>query len=286
VSSVSILIFTLNEETNLPACLQSLGWCDDITVVDSYSTDGTEAICREKGVRFVQHHFEGFGRQRQWALDTLPLLHDWVLILDADERVPDELVREIVEVLSAVDDKVGAFRVKRRFHLWGRWLRHSSLYPTWVVRLIRKKRVRYIDRGHAETQTVDGEIQNLRNDLIDQNLKGIDDWFARQNYYSRRDADYELTEQLKGGGLRELFVSDPLVRRAALKRLAWRVPGRGFVYFLYSYFWRMGFLDGRDGLVFCVMRSMYQSMVAIKKYDKRRMQGLRPAEPQPPDEVL
>jgi hypothetical protein len=122
------------------------------------------------------------------------------LILDADERVPDELVHEIIEVLSAVDDKVGAFRVKRRFHLWGRWLRHSSLYPTWVVRLIRKKRVRYIDRGHAETQTVDGEIQNLCNDLIDQNLKGIDDWFARQNYYSRHDADYELTEQLKGGG--------------------------------------------------------------------------------------
>ena len=134
MSSVSILIFTLNEETNLPGCLQSLGWCDDITVVDSYSTDGTEGICREKGVRFVQHHFEGFGRQRQWALDTLPLLHDWVLILDADERVPDELVREIIEVLSAVDDKVGAFRVKRWFHLWGRWLRHSSLYPTWVVR--------------------------------------------------------------------------------------------------------------------------------------------------------
>jgi glycosyltransferase involved in cell wall biosynthesis len=214
----------LNEETNLSACLQSLGWCDDITVVDSYSTDGTEAICREKGVRFVQHHFEGFGRQRQWALDTLQLLHDWVLILDADERVPDELVREIIEVLSAVDDKVGAFRVKRRFHLWGRWLRHSSLYPTWVVRLIRKKRVRYIDRGHAETQTVDGEIRNLCNDLIDQNLKGIDDWFARQNYYSRRDADYELTEQLKGGGLRELFVSDPLVRRAALNPVC-RVGG-------------------------------------------------------------
>ena len=96
---------------------------------------------------------------------------------------------------------MGAFRVRRRFHLWGRWLRYSSLYPTWVVRLVHKQRVRYVDRGHAETQSVNGEIRDLRNDLIDENLKGIDEWFARQNRYSRRDADYELAEERKGEGI-------------------------------------------------------------------------------------
>ena len=271
--AASVLIFTLNEELHLPFCLDSLGWSDDVIVVDSYSTDRTEAICRERGIRFVQHAFEGFGSQRQWALDTVPIAHDWVLILDADERVPEELAREIGEVLSRVPDTVGAFRVRRRFHFWGRWLRYSSLYPTWVVRLVHKQRVCYVDRGHSETQRVDGEIWDLRNDLIDENLKGIDDWFARQNWYSRQDTDYELAEEHKAKTLRELFASDPLVRRAALKRLAWRVPGRGLVYFLYSYLWRRGFLDGRDGFVFCLMRSIYQSMVAIKKYDKRRMTG-------------
>src|SRR5262245_55499715 len=178
VPSASVLIFTLNEELHLPFCFDSLGWSDDVIVVDSYSTDRTEAICRERGIRFVQHVFEGFGRQRQWAMDNLPTKHDWILILDADERVPEELALEICEVLNDVPPTVGAFRLRRRFHFWGRWLRYSSLYPTWVVRLVHKQRVRYADCGHAETQSVIGEIRNLRNDLIDENLKGIDEWFA------------------------------------------------------------------------------------------------------------
>ena len=155
--------------------------------------------------------------------------------------------------------------------MWGRWLRYSSLYPNWVVRLVHKRRVRYVNRGHSETQIVNGEILDLRKHLIDENLKGIDEWFARQNHYSRQEADYELAEQGKGGRFTELFAADPLLRRASLKRMAGWVPGRGLAYFLYSYFWRRGFLEGRDGLVFCLMRSMYQSMVAIKKYDRRRM---------------
>jgi glycosyltransferase involved in cell wall biosynthesis len=275
MSFASVLIFTLNEELHLPACLDTLEWSDDVTVVDSYSTDRTEEICRERGINFVQHNFEGFGRQRQWALDTLSIKHDWVLILDADERVPEELACEIGEILSHPPSTVGAFRVRRRFHLWGRWLRYSSLYPTWVVRLVHKRQVCYVDRGHAETQMVNGEILELHNDLIDENLKGIDEWFARQNRYSRRDAEYELAQESKTWTFRELVVFDPSVRRAALKRLAWRVPGRGFIYFVYSYFWRRGFLDGRDGFVLCLMRSLYQSMVAIKKYDLRRRAELR-----------
>ena len=181
VPVASVLIFTLNEELHLPSCIDCLDWSDDVIVVDSYSTDRTEAICRERGIQFVQHVFEGFGSQRQWALENVPIAHEWVLILDADERVPPELAGEISEVLVEVPDTVGAFRVRRRFHMWGRWLRYSSLYPNWVVRLVHKQRVRYVDRGHSETQKVNGEIRNLRNDLIDENLKGIDEWFARQN---------------------------------------------------------------------------------------------------------
>ncbi len=279
----SVLIFTLNEELHLPSCLDCLGWSDDVIVVDSYSTDRTEAICRERGITFVQHGFEGFGSQRQWALGSVPITHDWVLILDADERVPEELAREISEVLTNVSDTVGAFRVRRRFHMWGRWLRYSSLYPNWVVRLVHKQRVRYVDRGHSETQIVDGEILDLRKDLIDENLKGIDEWFARQSRYSRHEADYELMEQGKGRIFAELFTSDPLLSRASLKRLAGRIPGRGLAYFLYSYFWRRGFLEGRDGFVFCLMRSMYQTMVAIKKYDRRRMTSVGRKRSQHPD---
>lgn len=267
---VSVMIFTLNEETHLPSCLAALHWADDVIVVDSFSTDRTEAICRERGMRFFQNRFEGFGTQRNWALDNTAPRHPWILILDADERVTPELAEELRAIAGSSPSGVGAYRVRRRFYMWGRWLRHSSLYPTWVVRFIHRDRVRYINRGHAETQDVEGEIRDLAHDLIDENLKGIDEWFERQNRYSRKDAEFELKREKGGLHLAELLSGDPLKRRAALKRLAWRVPARGLIYFLYSYVWRRGFLDGRDGFVFCRMRALYQTEVGIKKYDMKR----------------
>jgi glycosyltransferase involved in cell wall biosynthesis len=272
---LSVMIFTLDEEIHLPRCLDSLAWCDDIVVVDSFSTDRTESICRERGVRFVQHRFEGFAFQRNWALDNVPLRHDWVLVLDADERVPPELAEELSAVARDDPAGVGAYRVRRRFHMWGRWLRYSSLYPSWVVRFVHKRRARYVERGHAETQEVQGVTRDLTHDLIDENLKGIDEWFERQNRYSRNDADYELAQGSEPLQMRQLLSADPLARRAALKRLTWRLPGRTLAYFLYSYLWKRGFLDGRDGLVFCAMKALYQAMVQIKKYDATR----RPSNP-------
>ena len=270
---VSVMIFTLNEAVNLPHCLASLGWCSDVIVVDSFSTDDTQSICASHGVRFFQNRFEGFGTQRNWALEHSRPLHPWVLILDADERVPPELAAELGEIASTDPPEIAAFQVRRRFHMWGRWLRHSSLYPTWVVRFIRIGRVRYENRGHAETQTVQGRIGNLRHDLIDENLKGIDEWFERQNRYSTKDAQFEFEAAAAGIRGGDLWAADALVRRAALKRIASRLPARGLVYFLYSYILRGGFLDGRDGLVFCRMRALYQSQVATKLHDMRRREG-------------
>jgi hypothetical protein len=114
---------------------------------------------------------------------------------------------------------------------------------------------------------VQGELRDLRHDLIDENLKGIDEWFERQNRYSRKDAEYELEQAAGALKLNELLAREPLVRRAAMKRLAWRVPGRPLVFFLYNYVWRRGFLDGRAGFVFCYMKSLYYAMVEIKKFD-------------------
>ena len=271
---VSVMIFTLNEELNLPGCLQSLAWCDDVIVIDSFSSDNTREISLAAGARIFQHTFTGFGDQRTWALEAAGPVHPWVLILDADERVPVELSEELGRILPLVPDQVGAFRLKRRFHMWGRWLRYSSLYPTWVVRLVRHGRVRYVNRGHAETQEVEGEIWNLENDLIDENLKGMDEWFERHNRYARKDAEYELQQEAEPASLPGLFAGDPMQRRKSLKRLASKVPGRPLVYFLYGYIWRRGFLDGRDGLIFCMMRALYQGMVVARKHDLRR--GLKP----------
>ena len=265
------MIFTLNEEIHLPSCLDSLHWADDVVIVDSFSTDRTEAISREHGVRFFQNQFIGFGSQRNWAMDHCTPRHDWILVLDADERVTPELAEEIARVTaSASPADVGAFRVKRRFYMWGRWLQYSSLYPNWVVRLIHRDRVRYVDRGHAETQTVQGTVLELQSDLIDENLRSIDEWFDRQNRYASKEAAYELANEAAGGGTGDLLSRDPLIRRAALKRLSWRLPFRPIFYFLYAYLWRAGFRDGRAGLMFCFMKALYQGMIVVKKYDMRQ----------------
>ena len=266
---VSVIIYTLNEEVNLRFCLDSLDWCDDVVVVDSYSDDATEAIAREYGVRFFQHQFEGFGTQRNWSLKTIRLHHDWVLILDADERVPAALVSELGEQARRNDPEIGAYRLRRRFYMWGKWLKYSSLYPTWVVRFIHKDRVRFINRGHAETQEVDGRIKSLRHDLIDENHKGIQDWFDRQNRYSSHDAEYELFLEKTPLHLVSCCSSDPLKRRASAKRLVMNMPFRPVLFFLYSYFFRLGFLDGRAGLEFCLLKAVYQRMILAKKYSFR-----------------
>lgn len=273
------MIFTLNEEVHLPICLASLHWCDDIIVVDSYSSDRSVAICEAAGARVFQRKFDGFGSQRNWALAETSPRHEWILILDADERVPPELVDELATKLRAASPEVAAFSLARRFHMWGRWLRHSSLYPSYVVRLVRRGRVSYVNRGHAETQVAAGTIERLDAALIDENLKGLDEWFQRQNKYSRRDAEYELTYDPPAGNALAVLSRDPLTRRAALKRLAAAVPFRPIWYFIYSYLFRGGFLDGRDGFHFCVMRSTYLAMVDVKKYDLRRR-----APGKPPDD--
>jgi glycosyltransferase involved in cell wall biosynthesis len=271
---VTVMVFTLNEAIHLPSCLASLGWCDDVVVVDSFSTDETQTICQAHGnVRFVQNRFEGFGSQRNWALTHAAPKHSWVLILDADERVPIELANEIVNVASNSATDVGAYRLRRRFHMWGRWLRYSSLYPSWVVRLVHRDRVRYANRGHAETQSVAGRTCDLRNDLIDENLKGIDEWFERQNRYSRKEAEFELRSDADDE-TGSMFSADPLKRRSAIKRFARRIPFRGAAYFLYAYVIRRGFLDGRDGFMFCRMRALYQVEIEMKKYDARKSRSV------------
>jgi glycosyltransferase involved in cell wall biosynthesis len=260
---VSCLIYTLNEEVNLPHCLASLRWCDDVVVIDSHSTDATPELARAAGARVVQHAFTGFGDQRNWSLENVALKHPWALILDADERVPPELVAEMTQRLPATGTEVAAYRVRRRFHLWGRWLRHCSLYPTWVVRLVRVGRVRYINRGHAETQVVDGKTEALDQDLLDENHKPLSDWWRRQERYAAREAEYELAQPRPSW--RGLTSRDPLLRRQALKSLARDLPGRPFWYFLYVFLLRLGFLEGLDGLRFCRMKAAYQAMIVRKK---------------------
>ena len=264
---VSVLIFTLDEELNLEHCLESLSWCDDVVVVDSFSTDGTLDICAAHGIQSVQHAFSGFGDQRNWALQTLDLKHEWVLILDADERVTAELAEELNMLARTSPEHVAAYRMKRRFHMWGRWLRYSSLYPTWVVRFVRRGRVLFVNRGHAETQEIDGDSREVSGFLIDENHKSLEEWFERQARYARQEALFELKNEAGPRDFLNLVSTDPLRRRASLKKIASRLPFRNVLYFFYCYVLRLGFLDGADGFRFCRMKAIYQSMIVTHKQD-------------------
>ena len=262
---VSVLVFTLDEEINLPYCLDSLQWCDDVIVVDSGSQDTTVSIAEAAGARVFYRAFDGFGSQRNWAIKNTHPKHDWLFILDADERFCTSLVDEVNALAAGADPSIGAARVRRRFHLWGKWLRYSSMYPTWVVRLVHKDRINYINRGHGETQNVRGKTVALENDLIDENHRGLDHWYARQQQYALKDAEYELDNVSVGFSMGELVATDPLIRKMALKRISWRLPFRPAIYFIYSYLLSGGFLDGIAGYRFCAMRSQYQAMVVKNK---------------------
>ncbi len=257
---ISGIVFTLDEEVNLPHCLESLKPCDDVVVVDSFSSDQTCKIAQDFGARVFQHPFTGFGDQRMWALGNVAFRHSWVLILDADERVTAALWSEMIQRVTSCSDDTVAFRLKRRFHWNGVWLRRANLYPTWVVRLVRPGKVTFVNRGHAETQHVQGRMESLGEDLIDENHKGLVAWRERQRHYAEQEAHHEIT--LKNSlRIPDLWSTDPLVRRTAWKFIGSRLSSRGMCYFIYSYVFRSGWLDGVAGLRFCLEKARFQAHI-------------------------
>src|SRR5712691_6782834 len=187
---VSVVVPTLDEEVNLPECLRSLAWSDDIFVVDSFSRDRTVEIAREHGAQVVQHVFESYSRQKNWARDTLPFRHAWVLIVDADERVPPDLSCEIENAVH--DGHCDGYYLNRRFIFLGQWIRHAGWYPSWNLRLFRHRLGRYDDRDVHEHVVLDGSVGYLRHDLLHLDRRGLDAFIARHNRYSTLEASARL----------------------------------------------------------------------------------------------
>jgi len=273
---VSVLILTLNEEINLPSCLESVAWSDDIVVFDSFSADGTVEIARAAGARVVQRKFDNYAAQRNAALTDVDYRHPWVLMVDADERWPEALGREIARALEA--DSAGAvslYHFRRKDMSLGRWLRRSSGYPTWAGRLVRRGHVR-VERGINEEYHTDGGKAYLQGHFLHYPFsKGFTCWLERHNRYSTMEAA-ALVEEVRGrAGWAGLFSRNPVARRKAQKQLAYRLPGRPLLVFLYLYLFRMGFLDGRPGLIYCTLRMIYEYMIDLKVRElRRREKGL------------
>jgi glycosyltransferase involved in cell wall biosynthesis len=264
------VILTLNEEANLAGCLDSVSWCDDIVVFDSFSSDRTVEIASRPGVRFQQRLFDNYAAQRNAALTEVQYKHPWVLMIDADERTPGDLVGEMTRAVTNAGAEIVLFRMRRKDFFLGRWLRHSSGYPTWFGRLMRLGRVR-VEREVNEEYIADGKVAYLQSHLHHYPFnRGIAYWYERHNRYSTMEALAKVQSYGVRLSVKSLTSIDPVERRRALKRLAYRLPMRPALLFLYWYVFRLGFLDGRAGFAFSSMRATYELIIDLKVMEAER----------------
>jgi len=262
---ISVVVLTLNEEANLPRCLASVAWSDDVLVVDSGSVDRTVEIATSAGARVLSRRFDSFAGQRNFAMETGGLRHLWTLHLDADEVVPPELADELRAVALDGGKSFAVWRVAARMIFMGRWLRHAGMYPAYQVRFGRSDSLRFLDYGHGQREVQSPElVGTLRNPLDHHNFsKGVGDWLTRHLRYARAEAVELHAARRAPLRLRELLGSDSTQRRRALKRLSYRAPLRGAMAFVYAYVFKAGFLDGAPGLAYCRMYAMYHAFIGI-----------------------
>jgi glycosyltransferase involved in cell wall biosynthesis len=263
---ISVLILTLDEEVNIADCLDSVAWADDVLVLDSGSDDGTVEIAEAKGARVVHRPFDTFARQRNYGLRAGNLAHDWVLHLDADERVTPAL-RDALHTAARREDGHAAYRLPSKLIFRGRWLKHAGMYPTYQVRFGRKDALTFTQAGHGQRSTLpDAQTGTIDEPLLHYAFaKGLSDWFERHNRYSTDEARRALRLRQEGGlDWGGLVAADVQRRRRALKDLSYRLPLRPLLRFLYVYIGRLGILDGRAGLTYSTMLAVYEYMVSLK----------------------
>lgn len=276
---LSVVILARNEESNIRRCVQAVQWADDVVVVDDGSTDRTAELATACGARVVQQKFVSFADQRNRAMESAGLKHEWVLHLDADEVVTPELHTELRSTLSVVSPDTVAFRMCRRTILLDKWLRYSDGFPIWIMRLVRRGRVAFEDCGHGEVAVphVEGTMGTIRQPFLHYAFsKGLTDWIERHNRYSTQEAALEL-QQFSGLKWKNLFRTDKAVRRSTLRSLSRRLPFRPLLRFLYQYVLQLGFLDGRAGWTYCRMMAMYEGWIVMKRREMRRSRKGQPS---------
>lgn len=263
---ISTLILTKNESLDLPQCLESLQWCDDVHILDSFSTDETISIARKYNAKITQRVFDGYASQRNFGLNNLVYRYDWILILDADERTPSELVEEMKESVQSAPITLSAFRIQRKDFLWDKWLKHAQITP-YYVRLVRKGKAFY-QREINEVLEVDGEIKMLTGYFNHYPFsKGFSHWLNKHNIYSTMEAQRWI-EEMSGNfdfSLRKaLFSKDFSEKRYHQKGLFYKIPFRPIIKWLYMVILKRSFLDGKEGLICATLQSIYEYFIVIK----------------------
>ena len=270
---LSVLIPTLNESRNIRACLGSVSWADDLVVVDSGSTDGTRELATSCGARVVDFHWDGKGpKKKNWALRTVDWKNDWVLVLDADERITTALAAEILQVLE-IPDADGYF-INRRFMFMGKWIRHCGYNPSWNLRLFRHSQGEYEHVAVGDAGSGDNEVHEhvvlqgctayLRQEMLHLAYPDLFTWIEKHNRYSNWEAALEVDQPQV-----QAEIGPRLSRKRRLKAWSRRLPCRPLARFLYSFVLKGGFLDGYEGYVLCRLLALYELLSQFKARELR-----------------
>ncbi len=262
---ISSLILTKNEQQDLPGCLQSVSWSDDIHVYDSMSTDGTLDIAKQFGATVTQRPFDNWASHQNWGLQNVPFKHPWVFYIDADERMTPELVQAVQAAAAAAKEEV-AFRLQRRDFLLGTWLKHVQTSP-FYMRLFRPEKMRY-ERLVNPISIADGPVGQVAGYLDHFPFsKGMGHWIDRHNGYSRFEAQQIISNRQAGerfSWVKAFTAKDFHQRRYHQKELFYRLPFRPLVKFLLLYVAKRGFLDGRAGFTYAMLQSIYEYFIVLK----------------------
>jgi glycosyltransferase involved in cell wall biosynthesis len=278
---VSILIPIRNEAANLPRCLESVAWADEIFVVDSQSTDGSQHIAEQHGATIVQFHFNGtWPKKKNWALENLPFRNEWVFILDADEVLPPEAEAEFDAIVRDANHPMAGYWINRRFMFMGKWLKHAY-YPNWNLRLFRHRLGRYEKLTDVDTASGDNEVHEhvvvraktgyLKCEMDHYAFPSVDVFVEKHNRYSNWEARVALGQFLRGS--ERTLQSGAVGIRRKLKLMSRRLPFRPLLRFLYVYVWQRGFLDGREGYYFSRLHAFYEFLSVAKTYELKNQQA-------------
>lgn len=265
----SIVILTYNEADTIQGCLDSVSWCDDVVVIDSFSKDATCAIAQEKGARVFQNSFSDFAQQRNFANENIDFKYEWVFHLDADEHFTNDLRIECNKAIDAY--QFGAFLVPAKEILWGTWLKYSA-GTVYQMRFHKLTDARFEQYGHGQRESDLkkglGKMKNAYEHYFFS--KGFDQWVVKHLKYANDEVENEKKVGLDKIQFSKLLNGKSHEKRRVLKALSYKMPFRPLLKFFYMYVIKLGFLDGSVGFRFCLMKSIYEQFIVLKKIESNR----------------
>jgi glycosyltransferase involved in cell wall biosynthesis len=266
---ITTIILTLNEQSNISHCIESVKDLNgDVFVIDSGSTDNTLSIAESLGAVVVYNEFKSHSQQFNWALDTLDIRSEWILKLDADERLTKELSREIIQTIRS-QSSLDAYIIKQKIFFMGRFIRHGGAYPFRKLMLFKKGFVRSEDREMDEHLVLlKGKLGELSCDGLHYDFKSLDHYVKKHNWYASK----EVNEMIKSNGHSSNFNSDTKIKnKRKLKSFYLKSPLflRARLYYIYRFYFKLGFLDGTEGKIFHFLQAYFYRFLVDAKYFER-----------------